>query len=225
MRKLAVNIAEITVQGVAIVLLFISGMFRMETTNLIGEVRETSRLSFVEVSREGPQLLGNIVIILMFISVLVILAETLLPDLVDRVISSDKIRRIIQIGAPVVSIAMFVLFSFIGCGVKEKYRREAGIFIKIDSMFIVEMFLLLMVLFFALIKTTKYFQVQENNSRINMTSAEDNTELNKLIEYKRMLDQGLIDKSDYERVKNSMINRETSNVEWKADYDDELPDL
>ena len=58
-----------------------------------------------------------------------------------------------------------------------------------------------------------------------MTSAEDNTELNKLIEYKRMLDQGLIDKSDYERVKNSMINRETSNVEWKADYDDELPDL
>ena len=151
MRKLAVNIAEITVQGVAIVLLFISGMFRMETTNLIGEVRETSRLSFVEVSREGPQLLGNIVIILMFISVLVILAETLLPDLVDRVISSDKIRRIIQIGAPVVSIAMFVLFSFIGCGVKEKYRREAGIFIKIDSMFIVEMFLLLMVLFFALI--------------------------------------------------------------------------
>lgn len=40
-----------------------------------------------------------------------------------------------------------------------------------------------------------------------------------------MLDQGLINKNDYERVKNSMINRETSNVEWQADYDDELPDL
>lgn len=138
-----INLCELIVQAISIMLLFIPGMFYWEHWEETGFGISTLKLkmsiTFFHAADNTAKVLGYVIVALMLLNIAVMLIELFIP--------SKTPNNKIQIILPASITALFFLFASIA-GTRDKYGYGAPV----NSLFYVEILLLLSIIVMTLLK-------------------------------------------------------------------------
>ena len=232
MKRIVMNLIGILAQGIAIVMLFIPGMFKCEVFNKVGFLIDSHSENFFVTLDNGPGAWGYLIILLMIFNIILLLLEILIPQqALKRFDKNDLIFRITAISIPAVTSILLFVFLFACEGFRERgkgYFDFSGVQWCKDTLFYIEIFIMFSIILLSVLKFIGPFREtrSESMNRGKQINIDESDSIRKLKEYKYMLDEGLISENDYERFKISVLNQDAT-AEWKAvpSYEDELPDL
>ncbi len=199
MKRLAINITALLLQGVSIVLLFIPGMFYWEHWEKESWAVSTLDLrmnaTYFHITGNTSEVLGYFIVFLIILSAVWILLDILIPDRIHNLFKAKKIIRIIDILLP----SLILVFMFIFMIVAKK-RDDYGYQAPPSTLFYIEIFILAVIVFLSILKSTKFGYVEKTKE------AAKSNEMDRLTQYKQMLDKGLITEEDYEDKKKEILN-------------------
>ena len=230
MKRLIVNLLSIFLHGTAFVLLFIPGMFYWEHWEQeswgIYSLSLRMNASFFHATGNISGFFEFLIVALLIVSAVWVFFDIFLTDRLNRLIKNELIIKCLNIALP--SLVVVFLFIFM-C--RAKIEDSYGYKAPPNILFYVEMFVLGIIVFLGALKSFLRVFDKERTSSIQSKPCrqseiiESSRSMDKLMEYKMMLDKGLINEVDYEKYKEIVLDQGVSN-EWKADLvDDELPDL
>ena len=199
MKRLAINITALLLQGFSIVLLFIPGMFYWEHWEKESWAVSTLDLrmnaTYFHITGNTSEVLGYFIVFLMILCAVWLLLDIIIPNKISEIIKSEKGITIINIALPSLVLALMIVFMFVA-----KKRDDYGYQAPPGTLFYIEMFLLAVIVFLCILKCTKIGYLEYKKTVV------ENQEFNKLNQYKQMLDQGLITEEDYEKKKQEVLN-------------------
>lgn len=190
MSKRNLNIIELILQGLAILLLFLPGMYSWEHWNeeAVGVYRRTLSMdiTFFHAAGNTYDLFSFLIFGLMLSNIFILLLS---------IFKSSKTNKV-HIVVPILTIVFLALFSFIA-GI----RGEYGYCAPINWLFYIEMFFLISIVFVAFMKNSKYIE-EQSKKVVSDTAISSADELKK---YKELFDSGIITQEEFESKKKQLL--------------------
>lgn len=199
-KKKIFNMTEIIVQCLAIILLFVNGMFFAKRNECI------YHYSLVNVCSEGNMIFLLIFIISMFVANIILCLFSYFKN-------SDEKDGIIHVILPIINTIIMFAMGPMNAGIVihntdlfDSTKVKSVVVENVEPLFFVVIFVLLVIVVMALIKRSNFVvPKEEKQPQQVINNIQETSNADELKKYKELLDSGAITQEEFDKKKKQLL--------------------